>query len=138
MLSGGHNLTTEPPIYPDALAGGIRLHHVSEVELTFPFNTFLGLMRLRNLLPSDNFSESEFVRYRLYARILYDTAAHTLGYLTSGSDALSSQPSKSDSMDTSFQRKNVSGFKIMTITRGFTEEADKLLNYMVSPVVLSI
>ena len=28
--------------------------------------------------------------------------------------------------------KNVSGFKIMTVTRGFTEEADKLLDYLVS------
>ncbi|KAM5531726.1 hypothetical protein V8D89_014575 [Ganoderma adspersum] len=75
---------------------------------------------------------------RLYARILHDAAAHTPGYLTSGSDTLSSQPSKSDSMDTSFQRKNVSGFKIMTITRGFTEEADKLLNYMVTSFLLYI
>ena len=25
----------------------------------------------------------------------------------------------------------MSGFKIMTVTRGFTEEADKLLDYMV-------
>lgn len=76
------------------------------------------------------------VRRRLYAHSVPDTA-HISGYLTSGSHALSSQPSNSDSLDTSFQRKNVSGFKIMTITRGFTEEADKLLNYMVSLAVLA-
>ena len=28
-------------------------------------------------------------------------------------------------------KRTVSGFKIMTVTRGFTEEADKLLDYMV-------
>ena len=27
--------------------------------------------------------------------------------------------------------RNVSGFKIMTVTRGYTEEADKLLDYLV-------
>ncbi|TBU35629.1 HORMA-domain-containing protein [Dichomitus squalens] len=66
---------------------------------------------LRNLLPSDNFSES---------------------YLTSSSpDTLPSQPSKSGSSFASTDsRPNVSGFKIMTVTRGFTEEADKLLDYM--------
>ncbi|KAI0807770.1 HORMA-domain-containing protein [Fomes fomentarius] len=66
---------------------------------------------LRNLLPSDNFSES---------------------YLTSsGPETLSSQPSKSgSSFASSDGRKNVSGFKIMTVTRGFTEEADKLLDYL--------
>ena len=28
-------------------------------------------------------------------------------------------------------KKNVSGFKVMTVTRGYTEEADKLLDYLV-------
>ena len=28
-------------------------------------------------------------------------------------------------------RRNISAFKIMTVTRGYTEEADKLLNYLV-------
>ncbi|KAI0707776.1 HORMA-domain-containing protein [Earliella scabrosa] len=66
---------------------------------------------LRNLLPSDNFSES---------------------YLTSsGPESLSSQPTNSgSSFASSDGRKNVSGFKIMTVTRGFTEEADKLLDYL--------
>ncbi|TFK94784.1 HORMA-domain-containing protein [Polyporus arcularius HHB13444] len=66
---------------------------------------------LRNLLPSDNFSES---------------------YLTSaGPESLSSQPSRTDSsFGSSDARKNVSGFKIMSVTRGFTEEADKLLDYL--------
>ncbi|KAI0748495.1 HORMA domain-containing protein [Daedaleopsis nitida] len=66
---------------------------------------------LRNLLPSDNFSES---------------------YLTSsGPDTLSSQPSQSgSSFASSDGRRNVSGFKIMTVTRGFTEEADRLLDYL--------
>ncbi|KAH9952085.1 HORMA domain-containing protein [Amylocystis lapponica] len=65
---------------------------------------------LRNLLPSDNFSES---------------------YLTSsGSGSLSSQPSQSDGSFPSDRKQNVSGFKIMTVTRGFTEEADRLLDYL--------
>ncbi|KAI0822740.1 HORMA-domain-containing protein [Trametes gibbosa] len=66
---------------------------------------------LRNLLPSDNFSES---------------------YLTSSAPAsLSSHPSRNGSSFASSEgRRNVSGFKIMTVTRGFTEEADKLLDYL--------
>ncbi|KAI8989768.1 HORMA-domain-containing protein [Trametes punicea] len=66
---------------------------------------------LRNLLPSDNFSES---------------------YLTSSApDSLSSQPSMSrNSIASTEGRHNVSGFKIMTVTRGFTEEADRLLDYL--------
>ncbi|KAI0647405.1 HORMA domain-containing protein [Trametes meyenii] len=66
---------------------------------------------LRNLLPSDNFSES---------------------YLTSSApESFSSQHSKSQSSFSSTDgRRNVSGFKIMTVTRGFTEEADKLLDYL--------
>ncbi|KZT71267.1 HORMA-domain-containing protein [Daedalea quercina L-15889] len=66
---------------------------------------------LRNLLPSENFSTS---------------------YLTSsGPASLSSQPSmNTGSFVSDGGRRNVSGFKIMTVTRGFTEEADKLLDYM--------
>lgn len=88
--------------------------------------------RNRNLLPSDNFSESEFnlticAHERIMIRIY-------LGYLTSsGPETLSSQPSRTgSSFSSSDARKNVSGFKIMTVTRGFTEEADKLLDYLVS------
>ncbi|OSD08508.1 DNA-binding protein [Trametes coccinea BRFM310] len=70
---------------------------------------------LRNLLPSDNFSES---------------------YLTSSApDALSSQPSMNgNSFASSEGRRNVSGFKIMTVTRGFTEEADRLMDYLESGI----
>lgn len=57
------------------------------------------------------------------------------GYLTSAnSDVPSSQPSQSfDSSNGDASRRNVSGFKIMTVTRGYTEEADKLLDYLVCP-----
>ncbi|KAI9065377.1 HORMA-domain-containing protein [Trametes sanguinea] len=70
---------------------------------------------LRNLLPSDNFSES---------------------YLTSSApDTLSSQPSMSgNSFSSADGRRNVSGFKIMTVTRGFTEEADRLMDYLESGI----
>ncbi|KAH9843171.1 HORMA-domain-containing protein [Rhodofomes roseus] len=66
---------------------------------------------LRNLLPSENFSTC---------------------YLTSsGPASLSSQPSMTPgSFASDNGKRNVSGFKIMTVTRGFTEEADKLLDYM--------
>ncbi|EMD38181.1 hypothetical protein CERSUDRAFT_104791 [Gelatoporia subvermispora B] len=65
---------------------------------------------LRSLLPADNFSES---------------------YLTSSaSESFSSQPSVNGSFASDCSKRNVSGFKIMTVTRGFTEEADKLLDYL--------
>jgi hypothetical protein len=32
-------------------------------------------------------------------------------------------------------KRSVSGFKIMTMTRGFTEEADKLLDYLVCSAI---
>ncbi|KAK7687093.1 hypothetical protein QCA50_009594 [Cerrena zonata] len=66
---------------------------------------------LQNLLPSDNFSES------------YLTSANTSSF--------SSQPSESmGSFSSDCSRRNVSGFKIMTVTRGYTEEADKLLDFL--------
>ncbi|OBZ65788.1 hypothetical protein A0H81_14343, partial [Grifola frondosa] len=50
---------------------------------------------------------------------------------SSSPESLSSQPSQSDgSFGSNDGRRNVSGFKIMTVTRGFTEEADKLLDFL--------
>ena len=55
-----------------------------------------------------------------------------LGYFMSSSEDSfpSAQSSDVDIRDAKL-RRNVSAFKIMTVTRGFTEEADKLLNYLV-------
>ncbi|KAF8623560.1 hypothetical protein AX15_006330 [Amanita polypyramis BW_CC] len=63
---------------------------------------------LRNLLPDENFTES---------------------YFTAASDADTS-PDSSMSTTGHGQRRNVSGFKIMTMSRGYTEEADRILNYL--------
>ena len=83
----------------------------------------------RNLLPSDNFSESGHTCPRVNKLTLTVFA----GFLTSAS-----ADSRSSSMNGSFAsdagQKNISGFKIKTVTRGFTEEADKLLDYMVRRV----
>ncbi|KAM6500352.1 HORMA domain containing protein [Amanita muscaria] len=51
------------------------------------------------------------------------------GYFTAASDADVS-PDPSISSTDHGQRRNVSGFKIMTMTRGYTEEADRILNYL--------
>ena len=51
------------------------------------------------------------------------------GFLTS---ANSSVGSVDGSFASDRSERNISGFKIMTVTRGFTEEADKLLDYLVS------
>ncbi|KAJ7735275.1 HORMA domain-containing protein [Mycena maculata] len=68
---------------------------------------------LRDLLPSDNFTDS---------------------YLTTSDDSLvsrSSVPDSPRSMDSSRNNsRNANGFKIMTMTRGYTDEADKILNYL--------
>ncbi|TFK54684.1 DNA-binding protein [Heliocybe sulcata] len=66
---------------------------------------------LRNLLPADNFSES---------------------YLMTSSNESTSQSIDSHASFSSdcSSRRNISGFKIMTVTRGFTEEADKLLDFL--------
>ncbi|KAJ7154281.1 HORMA domain-containing protein [Mycena filopes] len=68
---------------------------------------------LRDLLPSDNFTDSHF---------------------TTSDDSILSQSSDSDvSTTSSLSRtgsKNVNGFKIMTMRRGFTDEADRILNYL--------
>ncbi|KAI0092965.1 HORMA domain-containing protein [Irpex rosettiformis] len=65
---------------------------------------------LRNLLPAENFSES---------------------YLTSASaESQSSAPSVGGSFASDSSKRNVSGFKIMTVSRGYTEEADKLMDYL--------
>ncbi|KAJ3558173.1 hypothetical protein NM688_g1079 [Phlebia brevispora] len=66
----------------------------------------------RNLLPVDNFSQS----------------THYLPcFLTS---ANSSVGSADGSFASDRSEKNISGFKIMTVTRGYTEEADKILDYL--------
>ncbi|KAF7311256.1 HORMA domain-containing protein [Mycena kentingensis (nom. inval.)] len=67
---------------------------------------------LRDLLPSDNFTDSHF---------------------TSSDDSfLSSQSTDANrSIDSSSgSNKSVNGFKIMTMTRGYTHEADRILNYL--------
>ncbi|TFK42379.1 HORMA domain-containing protein [Crucibulum laeve] len=65
---------------------------------------------LRNLLPEDNFSESHLT-----------TADESLPYDSLDASSFSmSSPS----------RRKVNGFKVMTMTRGYTDEADKILNYL--------
>ncbi|KAF7325399.1 HORMA domain-containing protein [Mycena venus] len=66
---------------------------------------------LRDLLPSDNFTDSHF---------------------TTSDDSLLSQSSdSSQSIDNNRSNsRNVNGFKIMTMTRGYTDEADRILNYL--------
>ena len=81
---------------------------------------------VRNLLPADNFSESKALYPESSGIHLTNVATH-LGYLTSAA----SDPQPSDSFSSESGSRNVSGFKIMTVTRGFTEEADKLLDYLV-------
>ena len=95
-------------------------------------NAYNTVCNSRNLLPADNFSES------MSSRRLHHLHAHAfelVGYLTSA--ALEPQPSESinDSFSSESARRNISGFKIMTVTRGFTEEADKLLDYLVGKLV---
>ncbi|KAF7363938.1 DNA-binding protein [Mycena sanguinolenta] len=66
---------------------------------------------LRDLLPSDNFTDS---------------------YFTTSDDSLLSQSSQSsESIDSNrSNNRSVNGFKIMTMTRGYTDEADRILNYL--------
>ncbi|KAK0239552.1 HORMA domain-containing protein [Armillaria nabsnona] len=64
---------------------------------------------MRDLLPHDNFSESHFVT----------------------SEESASQDSSGSFSSLDLQKKrNVNSFKIMTMTRGYTDEADRLLNYL--------
>ncbi|KIK79348.1 hypothetical protein PAXRUDRAFT_36464 [Paxillus rubicundulus Ve08.2h10] len=64
---------------------------------------------LRGLLPSDNFSE-----YHLSAQV---------------NSALSSQPSGSLSSDAQ-SRQTISGVTVMNLKRGFTNEGDRILDYL--------
>ncbi|RXW20515.1 hypothetical protein EST38_g5322 [Candolleomyces aberdarensis] len=68
------------------------------------------IMYLRNLLPEDNFSKS---------------------HLTAADDSFMTSASETDGTPQSpSTRTRVSGMHIMTLTRGYTEEADRLLNYL--------
>ncbi|KAF9446336.1 HORMA-domain-containing protein [Macrolepiota fuliginosa MF-IS2] len=64
---------------------------------------------LRNLLPDDNFSESHF---------------------TTSEDSTPPSSQTSGPSSTGGSRQRVSGFKIMTMARGYSEEADRILNYL--------
>ncbi len=56
-----------------------------------------------------------------------------IGYLTSANaESQSASQSIGGSFASDSSKRNVSGFKIMTVSRGYTEEADKLLDYLVS------
>ena len=130
---GGHHFATKPPIDSDALARRLRLHNLPQVGVP---STLHNIIRLNSPLGISCLQiTSPRVSRSLYARNTLDRT-HILGYLTSsGPESLSSQPTNSgSSFASSDGRKNVSGFKIMTVTRGFTEEADKLLDYLVSSV----
>ncbi|KAF5373758.1 hypothetical protein D9758_000931 [Tetrapyrgos nigripes] len=60
---------------------------------------------MRDLLPQDNFQESQ---------------------LTTAEDGMSYSSSSFSTPD----KRNASGFKIMTMSRGYTDEADRILNYL--------
>ncbi|KAJ3866805.1 HORMA domain-containing protein [Lentinula novae-zelandiae] len=65
---------------------------------------------MRDLLPQDNFTESHF---------------------TSTDDSCMSQSSSNSTFSSPANvKKNVNGFKIMTMSRGYTDEADRILNYL--------
>ncbi|KAF9475066.1 DNA-binding protein [Pholiota conissans] len=62
---------------------------------------------LRNLLPEDNFTRNHFTSVDDFSSLQADA-----------------------SQESTSSRTNVSGFRITTITRGYTDEADRILNYM--------
>ncbi|THU81512.1 DNA-binding protein [Dendrothele bispora CBS 962.96] len=62
---------------------------------------------MRDLLPQDNFQESQ---------------------LTTAEDGVSCSTSSFFTPDK--DKRNMSGFKIMTMSRGYTDEADRILNYL--------
>ena len=58
------------------------------------------------------------------------------GYLTSANaETQSTGGSFGGSFASDCSKRNVSGFKIMTVSRGYTEEADKLLDYLVYAII---
>ncbi|EEB97763.1 hypothetical protein MPER_02849, partial [Moniliophthora perniciosa FA553] len=50
--------------------------------------------------------------------------------LPTGTDGRSYSSSSSFSTPDGQKRNNINGFKIMTMCRGYTDEADKMLNYL--------
>ncbi|KAF9059094.1 HORMA domain-containing protein [Rhodocollybia butyracea] len=67
---------------------------------------------MRDLLPQDNFTESHFT-----------TTDDSLANSSSNSTVTFSSPITA-------KKKNINGFKIMTMSRGYTDEADRILNYL--------
>ena len=81
------------------------------------------------MLPEDNFSES--ASPPLPCACMTQRCAQ--GYLTSlSAPGLSNEPSQSGSFSSpETPKQTISSFRIMTIKRGFTDEADQLLNCLV-------
>ncbi|KAF9053060.1 HORMA domain-containing protein [Panaeolus papilionaceus] len=69
---------------------------------------------LRNLLPEENFTQSHLTTF--------DESL----LLSSEADLSQPTPSQSDTDP----RRNVNSFKITTMSRGYTDEADRILNYL--------
>jgi hypothetical protein len=77
----------------------------------------------RNLLPADNFSNSKAI----ISANAYRFQLCFVGYLTCESH----DESQSISAVSRGGKNTTSGVRMMTVNRGFTEEADRLLNYLV-------
>ncbi|KAJ3722802.1 HORMA domain-containing protein [Lentinula guzmanii] len=67
---------------------------------------------MRDLLPQDNFTESHFTT----------TDDSYMSQSQSSSNSTFSSPAN--------EKKNINGFKIMTMSRGYTDEADRILNHL--------
>lgn len=100
------------------------MHNLSKVGRNYCRVIIFLTIAYRNLLPTDNFSDSEF-----FVSIMLDWSGLFCGpgYLTCESQG----ESHSMSVVPRGSKSTTSGVRMMTVNRGFTEEADSLLDYLV-------
>lgn len=131
-LTGRLDLATKFAVGTNIAACRLRVYYIPEVGV-FDCGVTTSLTARSQKFTSGRQFCREFASRLLYAFNAENSNVVFTGYLTSSaSESLSSQPSQSGSSFASEAgKRNVSGFKIMTVARGYTEEADKILDFLV-------
>jgi hypothetical protein len=108
------------------------MHNVSKVTIILAKQAHIVRQPIihRNLLPADNFTDSMIV-----------FSNHCTLFSTSRTAYLTCEnQSASQSFDASGDgsRRITSNVRLMSLNRGFTEEADRLLDYLVRPFYVRV
>lgn len=144
--NASHFVCAESGICPDVVKGRIRMHNFHEVRTIFFLVQCVYSWLPRDLLPHDNFSESKSysssssARDRCATQVIssrrkrapHKTRREVSPLWTFRRNGMSTVSKSWCVASGGIKEILVSDAQIQTMTRGYTDEADRLLNYLVS------